>query len=384
MRGNGPFVLVALSACACLPRGPHLYPVATPALSLDMPAASALPPLMGPFEVATELKASGEKYVLVPVPVDELPAPERLALEIWLPATSEIQFPMVKVNQGGQRLLYRYPANEAADRLIVEAEPHWRERRFAEAAALYRRALKIQPDYYPALLDLGDVASGEGNLEEAVARYDRAIRANPADHRGHFLRGNALADLGRTEKALDAYATALALRPRHPRVLDGIEDRQGKLGIHVVRGLFSPRGLARQTSRGTEVHADTEGTPHWAIWAACKALWMMEEDHRLKMTGLAEHRFSVLEEVECLGVLLQGYLVMRTQGKVEEEPELDRLGRIAAAGQLPELVLYELASRKSPHVVVHLDDARRAKMERFVRRFVFEREGAGPEREAAR
>src|SRR5262249_42018894 len=156
------------------------------------------------------------------------------ASELWPREFEELAFPQVVV-AGGERRLGRYPANAAVDHLLAEAEPHYRQRHFDQAAALYERALKVQPDYYPALLDLGDLAQRRGDSEEALRHYERAVAVNPLDHRGHFLSGNALVELGRSAPALDAYARALSLRPRNPVVLDGIEARQQRLGVKVVR-----------------------------------------------------------------------------------------------------------------------------------------------------
>jgi hypothetical protein len=125
-----------------------------------------------------------------------------------------------------------------------------------------------------------------------------------------------------------------------------------------------------------EIRFDAD-RPHWVAWAACKGLWMGEAQHRRQLTGAADHRFTALEETECLGALLQAYLRERASGDAEEEPELERLGQIAAAGDLQELILYELATRRSPHAVLLEEPARQARVEAFVRRFAFEREGPG-------
>ena len=372
MRACGVAVVTFLVSAACVPRAPP----APEALGLGKAADADQASLMGPAEVVRALEASPVPYNLAPLEKLDPPALEQYATELWPRAFEELPFPAVAIEPGGERRLTRYRVNAAADRLLAEAEPHYRQRRFAEAVALYQRALQVQPDYYPALLDLGDVAQMEGDAEEALRRYERAVQVNPMDHRGHFLRGNALLELDRAAPALDAYARALALRPRNKVVLDGIEARQQRLGIRLVRDFFPPRGVVRAAGRGVDILFDTE-RPHWLAWAACKGLWLGEEQHRRTLTGVSEHHFTVLEETECLGALLQAYVRERVTGDSEEEPELERVGRIAAAGNLPELILYELGSRRSPHAVLLLDEAQRGRMERFLRRFAFEKRGPG-------
>ncbi|HVE81696.1 MAG TPA: tetratricopeptide repeat protein [Myxococcales bacterium] len=377
MRAACLVVLWIASTCACLPRAaPSTSGWAPESLGLGRPAQGEHPPLMGPAEVVRALEDSPVPYNLAPLQRMDPPALEQYASELWPRSFEEIPFPAVRVESGGERRLEKYRVNAEADRLIAQAEPHFSQRRFEEAAALYRRALKLQPDYYPALLDLGDVAALSGDPQGALQHYERAIQVNPVDHRGHFLRGNALLDLGRVAPALDAYATALALRPRNPVMLDAIEARQQKLGVRLVRDFFLPRGVIRPAARGVDVLFDAT-RPHWVAWAACKGLWVGEARHRQEMTGAEEHRFTPVEEAECIGALLEAYLHERASGDAEEEPELERLGRIAAEGELPELILYDLASRRSPHALLLLDDARRAKVERFVRHNAFEKQGPG-------
>lgn len=375
MRGCCVAVVTFLVA-ACIPRAPPPAAPAPEPRSLGRPVDPDRLPLMGPAEVIRAMEDSQVPYNVAPLERLDPPALQRYAVELWPQASEEVAFPAVAVGPGGDRRLDRYPVSAGADRLLAQAEPHYRQRRFAEAADLYRRALEARPDYYPALLDLGDLAQLQGEPEEALRRYERAVAVNPVDHRGHFLKGNALLELGQAAGALDAYARALALRPHNKVVLDGIEARQQKLGIHLVRDFFLPRGVARPSVRGVDVLFDT-ARPHWVAWAACKGLWVGEAQHRQQLTGAADHAFTALEETECLGALLQAYIRERASGDAEEEPDLERLGQIAAAGHLPELILYELASRKSPHAVLLLGDDQRGRVEQFVRRFAFERRGPG-------
>ncbi|HEY8210750.1 MAG TPA: tetratricopeptide repeat protein [Myxococcaceae bacterium] len=376
MRGCCVAVVTFLVAAACVPRAP--LPAAPPpeSLALDRPADPERLPLMGPAEVIRAIESSSVTYRVMRLEPLDPQALRKYASELWPQTFAEVPFPAIAVGAGGDRHLDRYPVNAAADRLLAEAEPHYRQRHFTEAAELYRRALDLRPDYYPALLDLGDLAQLQGQPEEALRRYERAVAVNPVDHRGHFLTGNALLELGRAPEALGAYAHALALRPHNKVVLDGIEARQQRLGIRLVRDFFLPRGLARPAAKGVDVLFDAERA-HWVAWAACKGLWLGEVPHRQQLTGAGDHRFTALEETECLGVLLQAYVRERAGGDAEEEPDLERLGQIAAAGQLPELILYEMASRKSPHAMLLLEDDQRGRVEQFVRRFAFERRGPG-------
>src|SRR3954471_9039021 len=196
MRGCCVAVVTFLVAAACIPRAPQPAPPPE-SFALGHPVESDRLTWMDPAEVVRALESSPVPYRFDPLePLDEA-ALEKYAIELWPQTFEEVPFPAVSVGAQGDRRLDRYPVNAAADRLLAQAEPHYRERRFAEAAELYRRALEVRPDYYPALLDLGDLAQIQGEPEEALRRYERAVAVNPVDHRGHFLKGNALLELGR-------------------------------------------------------------------------------------------------------------------------------------------------------------------------------------------
>jgi protein O-mannosyl-transferase len=119
--------------------------------------------------------------------------------------------------------------------------------RYAEAAARFREALRINPEYADAHYNLGSLLAVLGESEAAAVHLREAIRIDPADADAHanlgliysaagrsedalrhvrevaLLRpadadahynlGNALARLGRNEEALAAYREAIRLRP---------------------------------------------------------------------------------------------------------------------------------------------------------------------------
>ncbi len=88
------------------------------------------------------------------------------------------------------------------------------------AERAFRAALALRPDYPDALTNLGGVLQGLGRLAEAVAAYERAIALNPATPRAAL--GQALRGLGRSRAALAAYRADLVLRPADPEALNNL------------------------------------------------------------------------------------------------------------------------------------------------------------------
>jgi tetratricopeptide (TPR) repeat protein len=80
-----------------------------------------------------------------------------------------------------------------------------------EAAAAYRKALVIDPDLVPAIVNLANIHYARDELIEAQALYERAIGLDPDCFEAHFNLGNIHHDLGRYEDALVCYRDAVAL-----------------------------------------------------------------------------------------------------------------------------------------------------------------------------
>jgi predicted O-linked N-acetylglucosamine transferase (SPINDLY family) len=81
------------------------------------------------------------------------------------------------------------------------------------AAASYRRALKIRPDYGEVHSNLGNSLRSLGQLDGALASYRRSLEINPDYADAHNNLGNALQDLGQLDDAVSSYRRAIELKP---------------------------------------------------------------------------------------------------------------------------------------------------------------------------
>jgi tetratricopeptide (TPR) repeat protein len=86
---------------------------------------------------------------------------------------------------------------------------------FDEALAAYRRALEIDPDLVPALINLANIHYSRNEIAEAQALYERAIGLEPEVFEAHFNLGNIFHDLGRYADARSCYRDALHLNPTY-------------------------------------------------------------------------------------------------------------------------------------------------------------------------
>ena len=83
------------------------------------------------------------------------------------------------------------------------------------AAANYRKALIVDPDLVPALVNLANLHYARDEIVEAQALYERAIALDRDCFEAHFNLGNILHDLGRFDSALGCYRSAVVLNPAY-------------------------------------------------------------------------------------------------------------------------------------------------------------------------
>ncbi len=99
-----------------------------------------------------------------------------------------------------------------------------------EAAASYQQALAHRPDFAIAHSNLGTVQHACGQLDEAVASYHRAIARQPSFAQAHCNLGHVLRDLGQLSEAVASCSKALALDPDFAPAHSNLGDALRSLG----------------------------------------------------------------------------------------------------------------------------------------------------------
>jgi len=99
------------------------------------------------------------------------------------------------------------------DRMFTEAVDRQRLERTAEAEALYRAILAIQPTHAEACYKIGVICHRRRQVAEAEGLYRRAIAMRHDYAEAHTNLGSLLLDLGRTEEAVAGYRQAITIKP---------------------------------------------------------------------------------------------------------------------------------------------------------------------------
>ncbi len=87
------------------------------------------------------------------------------------------------------------------------------EGRIDDAAAHYRRAIELRPDYAPAYNNLGVMQRAAGKVDEAIATYQQALSLKGDYPDAHYNLANALLEKNRLPEAAEHFKIALRSIP---------------------------------------------------------------------------------------------------------------------------------------------------------------------------
>jgi tetratricopeptide (TPR) repeat protein len=211
-------------------------------LDRDVPLKVALRSLMAEHEGQLELDfhASGS----APAKVVTLPAPQhrqpKRGSDEARRGGADAPIPQI----AGNAFPFSDPQAALAAKYFIEGSrlDDGDERKMEEAAAAYRKALVVDPDLVPAIVNLANIHYAHDELIEAQALYERAIGLDPDCFEAHFNLGDIHHDLGRYEDALVCYRDAVALNP-------GYADAHFYLAVTLEKTGHSP-----------------EAKPHWKTY----------------------------------------------------------------------------------------------------------------------
>lgn len=84
------------------------------------------------------------------------------------------------------------------------------------------RAIELNPNYYGAHNNLGNVLKGQEKFEEAIKCYQRAIELAPNFPDAHHNLGNALKEQEKLEEAIESYQRAIELNPNYAEAYNSL------------------------------------------------------------------------------------------------------------------------------------------------------------------
>ena len=97
-----------------------------------------------------------------------------------------------------------------------------REGRTAEAIDYFQGALRLNPDYWIALENLGNAYRQQKRWDDARAALERAVAARPREPEANYSLAMVYAQMEDTERAYQYLQKALTLRPDYPEALNNL------------------------------------------------------------------------------------------------------------------------------------------------------------------
>jgi len=324
------------------------------------PKLSSLPDILKRLEaIPTQVRVETLDHLDVPI--------DQLAARLYPPLVAPVQHPQV-VEENGVRKVVKEPC-DAAEAALAHAEEAFTAKNYAEARLRYDQAIAKAPGCAIAVAYRGDASHFDGDYQTALTYYDRALKLNPDEGAFYLFRANALSHLGKRKEALDDLRWSLVLRPHNANSMRVLRAGEQAMGIAIHDVSFVPLGFARKEGDAVGAYYD-KGKQYWMGFAACKALWLADEEHRKKATGVAQHQFSTTEELECLGALVTAWHGLGKDPHRPTDALLSYLDQVVKSGDAGPWVIYEITSRVDPQVVLKLASNGRQKVFDFVRRHV--------------
>jgi tetratricopeptide (TPR) repeat protein len=114
---------------------------------------------------------------------------------------------------------FAYPCADVSDNLVNHC--------MDDAAAEYRIALLLDPDYVPAHVGLGVVLAKFHKADAAIEEFRAALRVDPQSAQAHLGLGKSLEKKGKLKDALQEYSGAVSLEEGRAKY----EKLSAKLGV---------------------------------------------------------------------------------------------------------------------------------------------------------
>ncbi|TMB37624.1 MAG: tetratricopeptide repeat protein [Deltaproteobacteria bacterium] len=295
--------------------------------------------------------------------------PQDYASLYWPAAKPFVNSPVVSVSATGQRTVEQFQFPEAVRSAFEAAERAFGARNFPEGERRYREVIEACPTCYPALIGLGDCELGQRKARDAIEHYREAEQLNPDDFLAFFSEADAIARLGNFGEARELLTRALVLRPARATVLILLHRIEERIGAIVDDQPLRPKtAFIRDNELVTVAREGDPAAIWWGVYAMCKRIPTPEQVPGEGRTVSPQRSWNSQQEEVCLRKTASAYAKERSAKG--SDPALERFLAADAAGLAKGFVLYEVASRLDPQIVLEVPLEQRKLVDRYVRTIV--------------
>ena len=167
----------------------------------------------------------------------------------------------------------------------------YQHRQTAEAAANFRQAVTIRPDFVDARCNLGSALLQQGRVDDAIAEFQAAVELQPGDPNYSADLGTALLQKGRLDGAVAAFENSLAIRPDSYDVQNNLgvalfhEGRLDESAAHILKALELRPGSRQVQNTLAGIAWVLAASPDASVRNGPKAVQLAEEVDKLSGGG---------------------------------------------------------------------------------------------------
>ncbi len=182
-------------------------------------------------------------------------------------------------------------------------------KRFTEAINAYRKSLKLAPDHAMLMSNLGNALQLQGENQKAIQWFRKALAANPDYADAYSNLGNALKELDDLEEARESYNKAIKIDPANKEAYNGLANVQLQQdevdqAIASFRKVLELDPLHKEALTGLGNAFSNHGELDQAIACYRKAI-ELDSSHKAARLGLGKALIEHGQTEESLAVLNQ-------------------------------------------------------------------------------
>ena len=83
-----------------------------------------------------------------------------------------------------------------------------------EAKTLFEKAIKINPNFFQAYFNIGNVLRNTGRISESISYYEKCLKIKDDFFQAYYNLANSFKDLGRLDEAKSNYEQTLKINPK--------------------------------------------------------------------------------------------------------------------------------------------------------------------------
>ena len=245
---------------------------------------------------------------------------------------------------------YGFKFSKESKPLYDKAEKFFSAHQSDSALVYYLKTIQTDSTLSNVMTYVGQIYEGKEERTKAIEWYRKAIQRNYIDYMAHWFLADNLLTIDSTKAAVEEIVIAQILNRNNPRIKKSLATIFEHAFLNTTDWCFNPQVELVKTAEGKISLAMTD---KWVGYAMAKALWMYEPGYRESM-GVAEGRYSTIEDKECLISLLSGLENAKTD--ISKERQLVILRAAADNNYLQEYILYEIVLPKTPFVAYQLSE----------------------------